>query len=86
MTSQLHKELKKKAQTKHPGRMIQWIGGVLYFRDQGWPPTEVPGVKKMPKAQGFSALVNRPLPMVVQKPLPKPEPKRQEYRSSSYWD
>ncbi|MFA4833711.1 MAG: hypothetical protein WC619_02570 [Patescibacteria group bacterium] len=44
----------KGRQKEYPGRTMAWIGGILYFTDRN-PPTEVPGVKELPK-QGSAAI------------------------------
>jgi len=94
MTTRIQRELKKAAQQRFPGRVMQWIGGILYFRDVAtWPPPEVPDVPKSPKtgqeAEGYKAM-GKSLPMVRVQPKPtREEPQwgghRTPHRDFSSW-
>jgi hypothetical protein len=42
----LRKSLKKKASLQYPGRLMVWVGGVLYFQDT---KNRVPGVQEVAK-------------------------------------
>ena len=39
---------KKEAKREFPGRLVVWIGGILYFCDEQWPFVAVPGVMAKP--------------------------------------